>query len=213
MPETEAHESTEPEPAEPHRSFRLALSHDDIVFLRRARKDDGVAFRRLVRESRELHRPWVSPPATPDSYESWLRGSRKDDRDSVVVCRIDDGALAGVFNLSEIVRGGFQSAYMGYYAFLPHAGQGLMSAGLQLVLAHAFTEVKLHRLEANVQPDNSQSTLLVQRAGLRREGYSSNYLKVAGKWCDHERWAITVEDWRAQLRRAAADKRRHLEGF
>ena len=42
--------------------------------------------------------------------------------------RRDDDALVGVFNFSEIVRGAFQSAYLGYFAFAPHAGQRLHDA-------------------------------------------------------------------------------------
>lgn len=71
-----------------------------------------------------------------------------------------------------------------------------MSEALDLTLRHAFGALRLHRVEANVQPDNTASIALVRRAGLRLEGFSPRYLKVAGRWRDHERWAITVEDRR-----------------
>jgi ribosomal-protein-alanine N-acetyltransferase len=71
-----------------------------------------------------------------------------------------------------------------------------MSAGLELVLARAFGELGLHRLEANIQPKNLRSKELVRRSGFRCEGLSPRYLKIAGRWRDHERWAITVEDRR-----------------
>jgi ribosomal-protein-alanine N-acetyltransferase len=106
-----------------------------------------------------------------------------------------------VFNFSEIGRGVFESSYLGYYAFAPHAGQGYMSEGLNLVLALAFARLKLHRVEANVQPTNRPSVSLVRRAGFTREGFSRHYVKIAGRWRDHERWAMLAEDWR-RLRRA-----------
>jgi ribosomal-protein-alanine N-acetyltransferase len=71
-----------------------------------------------------------------------------------------------------------------------------MTAGLRLVISRAFRTYGLHRLEANVQPDNLPSIAIVQRLGFRLEGYSPRYLRISGRWRDHERWALTVEDWR-----------------
>ncbi len=101
----------------------------------------------------------------------------------------------GVVNLNEIVRGAFHSAYLGYYGFTPHAGQGYMAEGLGLVLRHAFRRMGLHRLEANIQPGNRASRALVRGLGFRREGFSPRYLKIGGRWRDHERWAIVREAW------------------
>jgi ribosomal-protein-alanine N-acetyltransferase len=106
------------------------------------------------------------------------------------------GELAGVINLSEIVRGAFRSAYLGYYAFVPHAGRGYMTEGLALALRWIFGTLRLHRVEANIQPGNAASRALVRRLGFRREGFSPRYLKIAGRWRDHERWALVAEDWR-----------------
>lgn len=115
--------------------------------------------------------------------------------------RTPEGELAGVINASEIVRGAFQSAYLGYYAFAPHNGQGHMSRGLRAVLADLFRVQRLHRVEANIQPVNLASREVVRRLGFRLEGLSPRYLKIAGRWRDHERWALTVEDWRGASQR------------
>ena len=106
----------------------------------------------------------------------------------------------GVFNLSEIVRGAFRSAYLGYYALEPYAGSGYMAEAFELVLQVAFLTLRLHRIEVNVQPRNRHSISLVRRAGFTREGFSRRYVKIAGRWRDHERWALLAEDWRARRR-------------
>ena len=95
-----------------------------------------------------------------------------------------------------LALGNLRSAYLGYYAGASFIGQGHMSEGLRLVLRRAFGVLRLHRLEANIQPKNHASIRLVRRAGFRREGFSPRYLKILGRWRDHERWAITAEAFR-----------------
>jgi len=112
----------------------------------------------------------------------------------VVLRETDD--LVGVINLNNLIRGGFQSAFLGYYGFSPYLGTGLMYQGMLLVLKYAFSTLKLHRLEANIQSGNSASIRLVQKCGFVREGFSRRYLKICGRWKDHERWAILAEDFK-----------------
>lgn len=95
----------------------------------------------------------------------------------------------------------FQSGYLAYYIGASHAGQGYMTEALQLMLRTAFRTLRLHRVEANIQPGNRASIALVERAGFRREGYSRRYLKIARRWRDHERWALLAEEWRPRGRR------------
>jgi len=73
-----------------------------------------------------------------------------------------------------------------------------MTGGMQAVIAHAFATLRLHRFEANVQPENIASRLFIEELGFRQEGYSPRYLKLSGRWRDHERWAITAEEWKAR---------------
>ncbi|MEQ1579053.1 MAG: GNAT family N-acetyltransferase [Steroidobacteraceae bacterium] len=150
-------------------------------------------FLEAVRHSRKLHKGLVAPPVTAGRYRAYLNGLRADTREGffVVVKRTD--TLAGVITISEIVRGSFQSAYLGYYALEPHAGSGYLREGTTRVIAQAFGKLKLHRLEANIQPGNRRSLALAKGLGFKREGYSPRYLKVCGRWRDHERWALLAE--------------------
>ena len=157
------------------------------------------AFLRAVEASRRLHRGLVSPPRTPKQFRAYLARLREAAFLGHLVC-LSSGDLVGVININEIVRGRFRSAYLGYYAFAPHSGQGHMKRGLELVLSRAFRKHKLHRLEANIQPGNLPSRALVKRLGFRLEGYSPRYLRISGRWRDHERWALTIEDWRDRQR-------------
>lgn len=166
------------------------------VFIRPPAGEDEAEFLALMRASGRLHRGFVSAPRTPKDFARFLE--RSDLPNSVwrLVCREEDGRIVGAFHLDQIVYGNFRSAYMGYYAGEPYAGRGYMSAGMRLVLRHAFERLRLHRVEANIQPRNASSIALVRRAGFKREGYSPRYLKVGGRWLDHERWAILREDWK-----------------
>lgn len=146
--------------------------------------------------SRALHKGFVSPPATPEAYRQYISSLRRKNRTGFLVTLSDTDDIAGVINVNEIVLGLFQSATLGYYAFAPHAGQGFMGQGLRLVIRHCFGDLRLHRLEANIQPDNERSIALVKPLGFTKEGFSPRYLKICGRWRDHERWAILAENWR-----------------
>jgi ribosomal-protein-alanine N-acetyltransferase len=171
------------------------------VQLRAPGAADEQSFLQAVAASARLHGAWVVPPATPILYRAWLTRLASERAASYFAVRDDDGTFAGVFNFSEIVRGAFQSAYLGYYALAPNAGRGYMAEAFVLVLDAAYRDLALHRVEVNVQPGNVRSVALVERAGFTREGYSRRYVKIAGRWRDHLRFAMLAEDW-PQARRA-----------
>jgi ribosomal-protein-alanine N-acetyltransferase len=162
------------------------------VRLRPPLERDRDAFVAAARRSRELHRPWTAPPDSAEAFQHYLdRAARPTESCQLV---LDDDELVGVYNLSEIVRGAFQNAYLGYYAFEPFAGRGLMRAAMPLVFAHAFEELGLHRLQAAVQPDNERSRRLLETTGWREEGFALRYLFLDGAWRDHVLYAVTAED-------------------
>lgn len=165
-----------------------------MTVIKELRIEDKNEFLQAMQRSQELHHPWVKTPQTTEEFNQFFQRYQQDNQKSFIV--LDEAChITGVFNINEIVRGLFQSAYLGFYAVAEYAGQGYMKAGLNLILKKAFTEMNLHRLEANIQPDNLHSIALVKGKGFCKEGYSPRYLKINGEWRDHERWAITYEDW------------------
>jgi len=164
------------------------------VSLRVLTREDRPEFLALARESRRLHRPWTYPPERADQFDELYGRSRREDFLCVVAIHIETGAIAGVFTISQIVRGAFQSAYLGYYAHEKFSGRGLMREALDQVLDHAFGALGLHRIEANIQPGNAPSIALARGAGFRLEGFSPRYLLIGGQWRDHERYAITNDE-------------------
>lgn len=167
----------------------MSVTRICIALLARA---DGPEFVEAARASRKLHAAWVTPPLDMTTFRAKLSRIRPPADHGFTVRRTDTGALAGYCEITNAVRGVFLSAYLGYYAFAGHEGQGLMKEGLGLVVRHAFRELGLHRLEANMQPDNRASIALARACGFSLEGYSPHYLKIRGRWRGHERWAIVA---------------------
>jgi ribosomal-protein-alanine N-acetyltransferase len=151
-------------------------------------------FLEAVVRSRKLHGRWVTPPSTKAQFDRYLSRLKQPNHAGYWVLT-DSGEIAGVVTISEIVSGSFRSGYLGYYAFVPHNRQGYMTAGVRSVVSLAFGLLRLHRLEANIQPENTASRRLIERIGFHYEGFSPRYLKIAGRWRDHERWALIAEDW------------------
>jgi ribosomal-protein-alanine N-acetyltransferase len=154
--------------------------------------DAGELYAAIVR-SRGLHKDWVTPPRSVEELRIALAQSA-DNRASYGV-RTETDELAGVVNLTSMIRGPFQSCFLGYFALTPFQGRGYMKAGLPLVVDLAFGQHGLHRVEATVQPGNVRSARLLQRLGFRLEGHSPRYLLIAGEWRDHDHYAMTVEEW------------------
>jgi len=134
-------------------------------------------------------------------FRAFLQRSRESQYKCWLIVRRGDRVILGAVEVSQIVGGKFRSAYLGYHIGAPFARQGYMREALEAVLGRVFGPLRLHRIEANIQPRNRASIRLVQGLGFRREGYSQRYLKIGGRWRDHERWALLKEDWNGRLRR------------
>lgn len=166
------------------------------LYLRYPTEKDLFEFTALNIASKKLHRGLVNSPTDEKSFVEYLKRNDDETNECLLICENETEKIAGAINLSQIFRRVFQNAYLGYYIGAEFAGKGLMSEAVKLVLRFAFKDLKLHRIEANVQPQNLASIAVLRKNNFTKEGFSRKYLKIGGKWRDHERWAIIVEDWR-----------------
>ncbi|GAA1910765.1 GNAT family protein [Streptomyces durmitorensis] len=168
--------------------------------IRRLRRQDYEELSALRRESAEMLHRWLGAgELTAEAFELSLERFEQPTHEGFVICRHDTGAIVGGVNINNIVGGSLQSGSLGYTSYASTTGRGYMTEGLGLVVEFAFERLELHRLEANIQPDNTASLNLVERLGFHREGFSTAFQFINGEWRDHERWAITAQSGRTTL--------------
>ena len=189
---------------------RAPLLSGARVFLRHPAQGDQPEIAALRRASDAWlgpWEPWISDgrPMDPDTLAArMVETSLTETGQRHLACLIGSGTIIGMCNLSQIFRGPFDNCVLGYWCGRVHAGKGYMTEGVGLVLRRCFQHLGLHRVEANIMPRNQPSRALARRCGFRLEGYSPNYLQIAGRWEGHERWAMTREDF-SLLEAARAD--------
>jgi len=174
---------------------RKIIAEGDTVYLFEPARDTAEDFLAMTNASQVFHNPWVFPALDQRRYRGYLDRLAEGRAFGFFLGRIEDNAFLGVININDVIFGGFRSGSLGYYISADYARRGYMSEGLSLVLDRAFTELKLHRIESNIQPGNAASLALVQRMGFRKEGFSPSFLQIDGVWRDHERWAMLAEEW------------------
>ncbi len=167
-----------------------------IVYLRKPTAEDFDELAALYKSSRRLHRGLVSPNFSRENFGDLLKRNKGEDYESFLICTGATNQIAGTITLSQIFRKSFSNAYLGYLLGENFTGKSYMTEAVELILNHSFTNLKLHRVEANVQPQNAPSIKVLERCGFTKEGFSRKYLKINGRWRDHERWAIIKEDWK-----------------
>lgn len=180
--------------------LREAVVAGPRVYLRRPVKKDLAEFQAVRIASRVFLTPWESTQPGVDNfspaYFERVLSTQSETNHRFLVCDAASGRIMGALSLGNVVRGAFQSCYAGYWIGSEFAGQGYMTEALTLALRHAFEDLKLHRVEANIVPENAASKALVRKLGMRPEGIAQRYLCINGRWRDHEHWAMTLEDWR-----------------
>lgn len=171
------------------------------VRLRLPRRSDYSMWSSVRADSRSFLEPW-EPKWLPDelSRRAYARrlGQYKAERRqktglTFFIFEKNTRKLAGGISLSNIRRGASQSAQIGYWMGVRHAGQGLMTEAVNLVVGHAFDTLLLHRIEAACIPGNTRSSRVLEKAGFHREGLLRSYLRINGEWKDHNLYAKVRE--------------------
>ncbi len=175
------------------------------ILLRPPKENDALRFSRVLEQNASHLRPW-SPapprginPAAPVELSRSIANQRKQWRQGrsftfLIFGREQSAPILGRIALSEVVRGVFQNAYIGYWTVRERGGQGLASEALQLVLRFAFKDAELHRIQAAVMSSNRASRRVLEKARFRMEGMSERYLQINGRWEDHLIYALTSEE-------------------
>jgi [ribosomal protein S5]-alanine N-acetyltransferase len=153
--------------------------------------EDVPALAKLVQINRTFLAPW--DPIRPDEYftaDGQQRAiedalARYDEMTTLPYVIVEDGDIVGRVTLSNVVRGAFQSCNLGYWLGSAHTGRGLATAAVREVMAVAFLEVGLHRIEAGTLLHNVPSQRVLERNGFSRFGVAPKYLNIAGRWQDH----------------------------
>ena len=166
---------------------------------------DVDALLEVRKHNREFMEPW-EPDRDPSFYtraaqarelaldeEAWARGTGFA---FAVLDAADGDRLVGRVALSNVVRGAWQNATLGYWVDERANGRGHATTGVRLALGFAFEHAGLHRVQPAIMPRNVRSRRVVEKCGFRHEGVALRYLKINGVWEDHDLYAMTTEDWR-----------------
>jgi ribosomal-protein-alanine N-acetyltransferase len=161
------------------------------VTVRLVRPDDAGALAALVLGSRAALAPWeplhseeyfTEPGQRRGLVQALARQARGEQHPYVVLV---DGRPAGRVNLNDVVRGAFQNAHLGYWIDVEHQGRGVATAAVRAVLAAAFGELGLHRVQAGTLVDNHASRRVLAKLGFAEIGFAPRYIRIAGRWQDH----------------------------
>ena len=190
--------------AELHPGWPTVLSAGPVT-LRPPRRSDAAAWSR----SRLANATWLSQ-WEPTSSQTWRdRNTPHEFRRTVARMKsaarlgsmlpfvvIYGDRLVGQMSVSNVIRGALRSCSVGYWIDSSVAGRGITPTALALVIDHCLTDVRLHRVEVNIRPENGPSIRVVEKLGLRREGFHERFLDIDGAWRDHLTFAITAEEVR-----------------
>ncbi len=173
------------------------------VLLRPPRLRDARVWSEIRLRNEQWLQPWE--PTSPHTWEernsisAWppLHSAlRSSGRRGVMLpfMIVYGGRVVGQMNVSNVVHGALRSCTIGYWVDAALAGRGIAPTALAVLIDHCFAQVGLHRVEVDIRPENAASLRVVQKLGLRREGFYERFLDIDGAWRDHVAFAVTQEE-------------------
>jgi ribosomal-protein-alanine N-acetyltransferase len=154
--------------------------------------DDAPALAQLYRLNRDFLAPWEPLRSddffTEDAQRIAIQNAlceHEQGRNLPLVILDEEASIIGRITLNGIVRGAFQSCSVGYWVSQSAGGRGVATAALKHVIAVAFGELGLHRIQGETLLDNFASQKVLERNGFVRYGMAPDYLKIAGRWQDN----------------------------
>ncbi len=144
--------------------------------------------------NRTFHQPWFSARTDSDfTLEHQIRHLEEEQAafkagrtlPFFIFQKGQRDRIIGRVAFSNIIRGPFQSCFLGYNLSEEAVGHGYAFEAIQAGLRIVFEDFGLHRVEANIMPHNARSIALAQRLGFRLEGLARHYLEINGRWEDH----------------------------
>ena len=148
--------------------------------------EDAAELAALYAANREFLAPYE--PVRPDDFFT-AEGQRERLERQVAdgthpFAILDDGAIAGTINVFHVIRESLQSCTIGYWIDRARNGRGLATGAVEDVVAYAFGELELHRVEAATLVDNVASQRVLEKAAFERIGVARQFLRINGEWRD-----------------------------
>jgi ribosomal-protein-alanine N-acetyltransferase len=183
---------------------RVRIATDRLV-LRPPQHTDFRAWAALRRESCAFLTPWeptwASDHLTRRSFTNRVYWAGRSIAGGtglpLFMLRAADDVLLGAVTLDNIRRGPAQAATLGYWIGAQYARRGYMTEAVRAVVAHAFEDLGLSRIESACLPENDASRGVLERCGFEYEGKARNYLQIAGRWRTHVLFANLRADRRS----------------
>ncbi|PZU41158.1 MAG: GNAT family N-acetyltransferase [Microbacterium sp.] len=176
----------------------LPREHEQISIRLIKPRDARVLQQELLSNRTWLQQWEATSPDGPVSFDMRLGVRRllQQYRDGAGVPLVMEygGRVTGQLNVWGIARGSLASATIGYWVSERFAGKGITPTSVAMATDLCFTDLRLHRMEICIRPENRASLRVVEKLGFRYEGLRRRYIHIDGDWRDHYAFALTREE-------------------